>query len=56
MGEIESLEGLGEGAGGFISIAPRVGGRAGFGGEGGCFLFVRDLEGGEGERDLDRDS
>lgn len=61
---MEPLGGRGEGAGGFISIAPRCGAPEGTaaalaGGEGTvAFPFppLRVLEGGVGERDLDRES
>lgn len=65
VGEIEPLGGRGDGAGGFISMAPRWGAAAVTAGglEGGEVITVvlllpaeRVLEGGDGERDLDRES
>lgn len=61
---MEPLGGRGEGAGGFISITPRWGAAAatagGFGGGDVTTAFPlpvpRALEGGDGERDLDRES
>lgn len=64
MGEIEPFGGRGEGAGGFINMAPRWGAAAAIAGgfEGGDDATAfplpapRVLEGGDGERDLDRES
>lgn len=64
VGEMEPLGGRGEGAGGFINMAPLAGGAAAtVGGFGGGELTAvlplpaeRVLEGGEGERDLERES
>lgn len=55
---MDPLAPRGEGAGGFISIAPRKGGARAVGGVVGAFDLApaRDLEGGDGERDLDGDS
>lgn len=64
------MGGRGDGAGGFMSIAPRAGtaealggafgggggGSEGGGGDEGLPLPARDLEGGDGERDLERES
>lgn len=59
VGDVEPLLPRGEGAGGFISIAPRTGGATtvargaviGF-----VFVLTRDLEGGDGDLDLDWES
>lgn len=64
VGEMEPLGGRGEGAGGFINMAPRWGAVAAIVGglEGGDVTTAfplpapRVLEGGDGERDLDRES
>ena len=63
VGEIDPLVGRGEGAGGFMSIAPRCGGGATIavvidGGEAGCLPLpvARARDDGDGDRDLDRES
>lgn len=60
VGEIDPLGGRGDGAGGFISMAPRWGAAGGLeGGEVITVLFLpveRVLVGGDGERDLDKES
>lgn len=60
VGDVEPLLPRGEGAGGFINIAPRTGGATTAGGGAAVkvlvFALTRDLEGGDGDLDLDWES